>query len=100
MNTKSTATLLAMALGAALTVSTTSALAETKKKTETEKCYGVAEAGHNDCAAKGSNSCAAQSKKDYDPHAWKKVPKGTCETLEPKKGQKGTLEAPVSAKKK
>ena len=48
----------------------------------TEKCYGVAMAGKNDCANKsGSHSCAGQSTKDKDPQEWKSVDKGTCEGL-------------------
>jgi uncharacterized membrane protein len=46
-----------------------------------EKCYGIALKGENDCASKGVNSCAGQSKADYDPQAWKLVAKGTCETI-------------------
>jgi uncharacterized membrane protein len=46
-----------------------------------EKCYGVALKGQNDCASKGVNSCAGQSKADYEGTAWKYVPKGTCETM-------------------
>lgn len=46
-----------------------------------EKCYGIALKGENDCASKGVNSCAGQSKADYDPQAWKFVAKGTCETI-------------------
>jgi uncharacterized membrane protein len=45
-----------------------------------EKCYGVAKAGQNDCAANG-HSCAGQSKVDNDPTEWKFVPKGECEKL-------------------
>ena len=45
-----------------------------------EKCYGVAKAGKNDCAAKG-HSCAGQSKMDGDGAEWLYVPKGTCEKL-------------------
>jgi uncharacterized membrane protein len=46
-----------------------------------EKCYGVALAGRNDCAAGGSNTCAGASKIDYDKAAWKFVPKGTCSSI-------------------
>ena len=45
-----------------------------------EKCFGIAKAGQNDCAAEGSNSCAGTSKVDFDPHGWKLVKKGTCTT--------------------
>ena len=47
-----------------------------------EKCYGVAEAGKNDCAnLSGSHSCAGQSKVAKAPDEWKYVPKGTCKDL-------------------
>ena len=87
-----------LALGAAFTAALAiaaqpSAAAESKN----EKCYGIAKAGENDCAASNSNSCAGTSKVDYDPLAWKLVPKGTCEstevTLKDGKPRKGALEA-------
>jgi uncharacterized membrane protein len=46
----------------------------------TEKCYGVAKAGKNDCAG-GKHACAGQSTKDKDANEWVKVPAGTCERL-------------------
>lgn len=45
-----------------------------------EKCFGVAKAGKNDCAA-ASHSCAGQAKKDNDPSDWRYVPKGTCDKM-------------------
>ena len=45
-----------------------------------EKCYGVAKAGKNDCQTAGS-SCAGTSKKDAQTDAWIAVPKGTCEKI-------------------
>ena len=46
----------------------------------TEKCYGVAKAGKNDCQTKHS-SCAATSKKDGQRDAWLTLPKGACEKI-------------------
>jgi len=46
----------------------------------TEKCYGVAKAGKNDCQTRYS-SCAATSKKDGQADAWLTVPAGTCEKI-------------------
>jgi uncharacterized membrane protein len=46
----------------------------------TEKCYGVAKAGKNDCAANG-HACAGQSKTNSDRKEWVKVPAGTCEKI-------------------
>lgn len=46
----------------------------------TEKCYGIAKAGKNDCAA-GKHACAGQSTKDRAGTEWVKLPKGTCERI-------------------
>ncbi len=67
-------TALMVALG---TISTMPAHAAGK-----EKCYGIAEAGQNDCGnLAGTHSCAGQSKVDNDPGEWKLVAKGTCENI-------------------
>jgi uncharacterized membrane protein len=47
-----------------------------------EKCFGVALAGQNDCAAGEGTTCAGTSKIDYQGNAWKLVPAGTCLTME------------------
>jgi uncharacterized membrane protein len=54
--------------------------ADDAKKPATEKCYGVAKAAKNDCAA-AAHSCSGMSKKDGDTKEWITVPKGTCERL-------------------
>lgn len=59
-----------------------------------EKCYGVALAGKNDCAAGPGTTCAGTSTRDYQGNAWKNVPTGTCTTIETPKGN-GSL-TPVS----
>jgi uncharacterized membrane protein len=46
-----------------------------------EKCYGLAKAGKNDCAATGNNSCAGTSRVNADPKAWIFMPEGYCERL-------------------
>jgi uncharacterized membrane protein len=46
----------------------------------TEKCYGIAKAGKNDCAANG-HACAGQSKTNSDKKEWIKVPAGTCDRI-------------------
>ena len=48
--------------------------------TATEKCYGVAKAGKNDCAANG-HACAGQAKASANGKEWIKVPTGTCERI-------------------
>ena len=64
-------------------------------KSEMEKCYGVAMAGKNDCAAGPGTTCAGTSKADYQGNAWKNVPKGTCATMKTPKGM-GSL-SPIKA---
>jgi uncharacterized membrane protein len=53
----------------------------------TEKCYGIAKAGQNDCGT-AKHGCATLGKVDRDPEDWKAVAKGTCVKLG------GKLEAP------
>ncbi|MEW8524871.1 MAG: DUF2282 domain-containing protein [Candidatus Thiodiazotropha endolucinida] len=48
---------------------------------DTEKCYGVAKAGKNDCAAGPGTSCAGTSTVDAQGNAWMLVLKGTCEKI-------------------
>jgi uncharacterized membrane protein len=50
-------------------------------KFKAEKCYGIAKAGHNDCASTGNNSCAGLSKVSGDPRAWLFVPAGYCDRI-------------------
>jgi uncharacterized membrane protein len=57
-----------------------------------EKCYGVAMAGKNDCAAGPGTTCAGTSKTDFQANAWKYVDAGTCTTMKTPKGM-GTLKA-------
>lgn len=91
MKNASTAALAAAgALAAALTMSASSASAA--DSAGMEKCYGVALAGENDCAAGPGTSCAGTSKIDYQSNAWKLVPAGTCASIETPHGT-GTLEA-------
>ena len=58
----------------------------TDKKPAMEKCYGVALAGKNDCAAGPGTTCAGTSKVDYQGNAWKNVPEGTCTSIKTPKG--------------
>ncbi len=44
---------------------------------KTEKCYGVAKAGKNDCQT-ATSSCSGTSKKDAQADAWISVPAGLC----------------------
>jgi len=42
-----------------------------------EKCYGIAQAGKNDCQT-ATHSCAGTATKAGDPASWIYVPAGTC----------------------
>lgn len=80
---------------AALAALSTSAFAAddkmaTDKMAATEKCFGVALAGKNDCAAGAGTTCAGTSKVDYQGNSWKSVAKGTCTDIATPKG-KGSL---------
>ena len=63
----------AVALAMAATAEVTPAAAQAK-----EKCYGIALAGQNDCAAGPGTTCAGTSTVDYQGNAWKLVPSGDC----------------------
>lgn len=85
MNAKSIAGIAGLALtaGIATGLATTPVAAQGAK----EKCYGVALAGKNDCAAGPGTSCAGTSTRDYQGNAWKYVDKGTCTSIETPKGR-------------
>ncbi len=65
------------AVAAALAATTNTASAQAK-----EKCYGVALAGQNDCAAGPGTTCAGTSTVDYQGNAWTLVDAGTCEDMD------------------
>lgn len=82
--TLAAAAVLAMMGGAAMAQD---AIKDAKAKpAATEKCYGVAMAGHNDCKAGAGTTCAGTSKVDYDGKAFKEVAKGTCTKISTPKG--------------
>ena len=66
------ASLLALGIATAVTAQ------PVKQPSETEKCYGIAAAGKNDCGT-AKHACAGQAKMDKDPAEWKYVAKGSCE---------------------
>ncbi len=82
---------IATAIAAAVTLSGGLA-AHAEGEAKMEKCYGVALAGQNDCAAGPGTTCAGTSTKDYQGNAWKMVPAGTCTEIETPAGHNGSLE--------
>ena len=78
MTTKLSAATLVLALGSALSLSALTTTAHAHAADDMQKCFGVAEAGKNDCAAGAGTSCAGTSKVKDQANAWKLVPAGTC----------------------
>ncbi|MEM6307455.1 MAG: DUF2282 domain-containing protein [Pseudomonadota bacterium] len=74
MSNIKTTLVVASAFAAALTATTSHAAGK-------EKCYGVALAGQNGCAAGPGTTCAGTSTVDYQGNAWSLVDTGTCEDI-------------------
>lgn len=75
--------LIKAAITAFLTITTTSSALAAEAEgsaTTTEKCYGVARAGMNDCST-ATSSCASSSTKDAQADAFILLPKGICERI-------------------
>jgi uncharacterized membrane protein len=73
--TAATAALVAGALTAAISMAASSTPAHAAKL----KCFGIAMAGKNDCAAGPGTTCAGTSKVDGQGNAWKYVEAAKCE---------------------
>jgi len=69
--------IIAAAMGSLFMLSTAAFAAD---DANTEKCYGIAKSGKNDCAG-GAHACAGQSTKDKSPKEFVALPKGTCERI-------------------
>jgi uncharacterized membrane protein len=82
---------LAGSLAAALASAAAAGPLTAEQMAGNEKCYGIALAGQNDCAAGAGTTCAGTSTKDYQGNAWKAVPTGTCVTMNVD-GHMGSLE--------
>lgn len=83
---------LVAALGSVLAMGISPAHAQDKMGTSNggkEKCFGIALAGKNDCAAGPGTTCAGTSKTDHQANSWKFVPAGTCTTTESKTSPTG-----------
>jgi uncharacterized membrane protein len=83
----------ALAGAVAMAISGAAFLASTgTPQQQPRKCYGVAMAGKNDCAAGPGTTCAGTSKVDFQGNAWKTVDAGTCTTMSVEGGRMGSLE--------
>ena len=79
MNEKQIRTLLAAGAAAVALASLATVPAQAAAN---EKCFGIALAGENGCAAGPGTTCAGTSKVDYQGNAWTLVPEGTCAGIE------------------
>ena len=66
---------IAAALSAALLLA-----GQAQAQDPTEKCFGIAKAGKNDCQT-ATHSCAGTATKDGQGDSWIYVPAGTCEKI-------------------
>ncbi|WP_026380356.1 BufA1 family periplasmic bufferin-type metallophore [Afifella pfennigii] len=82
----------AAALAGAVLAATSMMAAPASAQDNKEKCYGVALASQNDCAAGPGTTCQGTSKVDYQGNAWKYVDAGTCATMEVPGDRMGSLE--------
>jgi len=93
MSQKTIAGASALAGAVAMAISGATFLASTQgAAAATEKCYGVAMAGKNDCAAGPGTTCAGTSTIDYQGNAWTSVDAGTCTTMSVEGDRMGSLE--------
>jgi uncharacterized membrane protein len=67
-------------LGALALATAQSTAAPVAQPPSSERCYGVAKAGLNDCAA-GAHSCAGQSTRNFDKASFVYLPHGACGKL-------------------
>ncbi|WLH82624.1 DUF2282 domain-containing protein [Pseudomonas sp. FP2338] len=84
----------ALAATFALSLSALAAMAHADDAKPQEKCFGVALAGANDCAAGKGTSCAGTATADYQGNAWVLVDKGTCTQIKTPKGFGSLTEQP------
>jgi uncharacterized membrane protein len=80
MNTTAKTALAATSVLGALALATIANAGPVAQPQGSEKCYGVAKAAKNDCAA-GAHSCAGQSTKNFDKAGYVYLPKGVCAKL-------------------
>lgn len=92
MDIRKTVNLTVLAGAVAAALGTTASIATPAQAAAKEKCYGVALAGKNDCAAGPGTTCAGTSKVDYQGNSWKYVEAGTCVSMMLPGSRQGSLE--------
>jgi uncharacterized membrane protein len=74
------ASLLQTALAGLIALSAAQSTLGAEPAAGSDKCYGIAKAGQNDCGT-ARHTCAGKAARDNDPDEWRYVPKGTCDKL-------------------
>lgn len=64
--------------GAVMTALSAASVSIPAQAAGVEKCFGIALAGENDCAAGPGTSCQGTSTVNYQGNAWTSVAEGTC----------------------
>jgi uncharacterized membrane protein len=72
--------LISAAIGGVMALGMINTSAQAADDAGTEKCYGIAVAGKNDCAG-AAHACAGQSKTSASGKEFVKLPKGSCERI-------------------
>jgi len=70
----------ASSLLGSLAISTVAHAGPVAQPPGSEKCYGIAKAGRNDCAA-GAHSCAGQATRPMDKASFVYLPQGACSKI-------------------
>ena len=73
-------TLIHAALSSLIAAGLATGISNSAVAADTEKCYGVAKKGQNDCGT-AEHACGGHAATDNMPEEWKYVPKGTCEQI-------------------
>jgi len=81
-----------LAIAGAVTTALALAAASQAPAAGQEKCFGIALAGQNDCAAGPGTTCAGTSRVDFQGNAWKLVPAGTCTAMALPDDRTGSLD--------
>ena len=86
-----------LVLSALLATAATLASVDMVNAADMEKCYGIALAAENDCAAGPGTTCAATSTIDYQGNAWTLVDAGTCEATVIKTADNRTIKGSLDS---
>ena len=100
MSKKIVSSAVAGAVAIAVSAVVTMGVTTTGAQAANIKCFGLAKAGKNDCAAGPGTTCAGTSKVDYQGNAWSYVDAANCESVSIKTMDGTTIMGSASALKR